>query len=152
MRRVRIQAIYPQEKSATVDGEKIQADALVVALGTELNPNAVPGFVEHGYNVYDPNDIPRAEKALSEFKGGRLVIGILGGSYKRPPAPLEMAMLIQDKFKKSGVQATIEVFMPQPVTLPILSQASCDLVESQLLENGICTYGHPKEGVERGSE
>src|SRR5262245_41330342 len=144
VRQATVEAIQPQEKSATVDGERIQADALVVALGAELNPNAVPGFVEHAYNVYDPNDIPRAEKALSEFKGGRLVIGIFGAPYKCPPAPMEMAMLIHDKFEKSGVQATIEVFTPQPVTLPILSQASCDLVEGRLAEIGIHTYGHHK--------
>ncbi|HSM71776.1 MAG TPA: FAD-dependent oxidoreductase, partial [Anaerolineales bacterium] len=73
VRRATVEAIHPHEKSATVDGEKIQADALVVALGTELNPSAVPGFAEHTYNVYDPDDIPRAEKALNDFKGGRLV-------------------------------------------------------------------------------
>jgi len=144
VRRATIEAIHPQEKAATVDGEKIQADALVVALGAELNPSAVPGFAEHAYNVYDPNDIPRAEKALNDFKGGRLVIGIFGAPYKCPPAPLEMAMLIHDKFKKSGVHASIEVFTPQPVTLPILSQVSCDAVEGRLLENGIQTYGHHK--------
>jgi sulfide:quinone oxidoreductase len=144
VRRGTIEAIRPQERSATVDGETIQADALVVALGAELNPSAVPGFAEHAYNVYDPNEIPRAEKALNEFKGGRLVIGIFGAPYKCPPAPLEMAMLIQEKFKKSGVQATIEVFTPQPVTLPILSQASCDAVDGRLLEKGIRTYGHHK--------
>lgn len=144
VRRATIEAIHPQERAATVDGEKLEADALVVALGAELNPSAVPGFAEYAYNVYDPNDIPRAEKALNEFKGGRLVIGIFGAPYKCPPAPLEMAMLIQEKFRKSGVQATIEVFTPQPVTLPILSQASCDLVDSRLLENGIQTYGHHK--------
>ena len=144
VRQATIEAIQTQEKSATVDGERIQADALVVALGAELNPSAVPGFAEHAYNVYDPNDIPRAEKALNEFKGGRLVIGIFGAPYKCPPAPLEMALLIQEKFRKSGVQATIEVFTPQPVTLPILSQASCDAVDGRLLENGIRTYGHHK--------
>jgi len=144
VRRATIESINPQEKSAVIDGEKIQADALVVALGAELVPSAVPGFAEHAYNVYDPNDIPRAEKALSEFKGGRLVIGIFGAPYKCPPAPLEMAMLIHDKFKKSGVEATIEVFTPQPVTLPILSQASCDSVEGMLNEIGIHTYGHHK--------
>ena len=142
--RATIEAIQPQERSATVDGETILADALVVALGAELNPSAVPGFAEHAYNVYDPNEIPRAEKALNEFKGGSLVIGIFGAPYKCPPAPLEMAMLIQEKFKKSGVQATIEVFTPQPVTLPILSQASCDAVDGRLLEKGIRTYGHHK--------
>ena len=139
-----IETIQPQEKSATVNGETIQADALVVALGAELVPSAVPGFAEHAYNVYDPNEIPRAEKALNEFKGGRLVIGIFGAPYKCPPAPLEMAMLIQEKFKKNSVQATIEVFTPQPVTLPILSQASCDAVDGRLLEKGIRTYGHHK--------
>jgi sulfide:quinone oxidoreductase len=144
VRRATIEAIQPQEKSATVDGETIQADALVVALGAELNPSAVPGFAEHGYNVYDPNEIPRAEKALNEFKGGRLVIGIFGAPYKCPPAPLEMALLIQEKFEKKGVQATIEVFTPQPVTLPILNQASCDVVDGRLLEKGIRTYGHHK--------
>ncbi len=144
VRRATVEAIHPEAKSATVDGERIQADALVVALGAELNPSAVKGFAEHAYNVYDPNDIPRAEKALNEFKGGRLVIGIFGAPYKCPPAPLEMALLIQEKFKKNGVQATIEVFTPQPVTLPILSQASCDAVDSRLLENGIQTYGHHK--------
>jgi len=144
VRQATIEAIHPQEKAATVDGERIQADALVIALGAELNPSAVPGFAEHAYNVYDPNDIPRAEKALNEFKGGRLVIGIFGAPYKCPPAPLEMAMLIHEKFKKNGVKATIEVFTPQPVTLPILSQASCDSVDSRLIENGIQTYGHHK--------
>ncbi|MDX1378537.1 MAG: FAD-dependent oxidoreductase [Anaerolineales bacterium] len=151
VRRATVEAIHPQEKSATVDGERIQADALIVALGTELNPSAVPGFAEHAYNVYDPNDIPRAEKALNEFKGGRLVIGIFGGPYKCPPAPLEMAMLINDKFKKKCVEATIEVFTPMPVTLPILSQASCDAVEGRLLDVGIRTYGHHKAlSVEAG--
>lgn len=144
VRRATVEAIHPQERAATVDGERIQADALIVALGAELNPSAVKGFAEHAYNVYDPNDIPRAEKALNEFSGGRLVIGIFGAPYKCPPAPLEMALLIQEKFKKRGVRATIEVFTPQPVTLPILSQASCDAVDSRLLENGIQTYGHHK--------
>lgn len=144
VRRATIEAIYPQEKAATVDGEKIQADALVVALGAELNPSAIPGFAEYAYNVYDPNDIPRAEGALNEFKGGRLVIGIFGVPYKCPPAPLEMAMLIREKFKKTGVQATIEVFTPQPVALPILNQASCDSVDARLVQAGIMVYGHHK--------
>jgi sulfide:quinone oxidoreductase len=50
-----------------------------------------------------------------------------------------------------GVEATIEVFTPQPVTLPILSQASCDAVEGRLLDVGIHTFGHHKAlSVEAG--
>jgi sulfide:quinone oxidoreductase len=151
VKRATVEAIQPQAKSATVDGKRIQADALVAALGAELNPSAVPGFAEYAYNVYDPNDIPRAAQALNDFRGGRLVIGIFGAPYKCPPAPLEMALLIQEKFKHKGVKASIEVFTPQPVTLPILSQASCDAVDGRLLENGIQTYGHHKAlSVEAG--
>ena len=139
-----VRVIEPGAKAAYIADMRIDADALVVALGAELAPELIPGFQEHAYNVYDPNDIPRAAKALNEFGGGRLVIGIFGAPYKCPPAPLEMAMLVQEKFQRSGVQATIEVFTPQPVTLPILSQDSCDAVDSRLLEKGIRTYGHHK--------
>lgn len=139
-----ITRIDPQARGATMGDQRIDGDALVVALGAELVPTAIPGFKEHAFNVYDPNDIPRAAQVLNEFQGGRLVIGIFGAPYKCPPAPLEMALLIQDQFKKSGVQATIEVFTPQPVTLPILSQESCDAVDGRLLEHGIRTYGHHK--------
>jgi sulfide:quinone oxidoreductase len=139
-----VRVIEPGAKAAYIADMRIDADALVVALGAELAPELIPGFQEHAYNVYDPNDIPRAAKALNDFGGGRLVIGIFGAPYKCPPAPLEMAMLVQEKFQRSGVQATIEVFTPQPVTLPILSQDSCDAVDSRLLEKGIRTYGHHK--------
>ena len=139
-----VRVIEPEARGAYIADMRIDADALVVALGAELAPELIPGFQEHAYNVYDPNDIPRAAKALNNFSGGRLVIGIFGVPYKCPPAPLEMALLIQEKFKKSGVQATIEVFTPQPVTLPILSQDSCDAVDRRLLEQGIRTYGHHK--------
>jgi sulfide:quinone oxidoreductase len=41
VKRATIESIHPQEKSATVGGEKIQADALVVAL-RGYDSNAVP--------------------------------------------------------------------------------------------------------------
>lgn len=144
VRQATIDRIDPLEKSVVVDGEKLQADALIVALGAELNPEAVAGFKDYAFNVYDPNDIPRAEKALSEFKGGRVVIGIFAAPYKCPPAPLEMAMMVNEKFKRAGIKASIEVFSPQPVALPILSQVSCDSVEDRLANVGITIHANHK--------
>jgi sulfide:quinone oxidoreductase len=150
VRRGSVEAIHPQEKSALVDGEKIQADALIVALGAELNPDAMPGFKEHAFNVYDANDIPRAEKALSEFQGGRLVIGIFGAPYKCPPAPYEMALLINDKLKARGVKAAIEVFTPQPMSLPVLGAAGCDIIEGRLADRGVKFYpNHKATAIEK---
>jgi sulfide:quinone oxidoreductase len=151
VKRGTVESLHPREKSAVVDGERIQADALVVALGAELIPDAVPGLKDYAYNVYDPQDIPRAEKALSEFKGGRLVIGIFGAPYKCPPAPFEMALLINEKLKARGVKADIEVFSPQPMSLPILGQAGCDTIESRLADQGITFRpNHKATEVEAG--
>jgi sulfide:quinone oxidoreductase len=123
----------------------------VVALGAELIPNAVSGFQEHALNVYDPLGIPSAAQALNEFQGGRLVIGIFGAPYKCPPAPFEMALLINDKLKAKGVKANIDVFSPQPMSLPILGQVSCDLIEGRLADNGITFHpNHKATAVEAG--
>jgi sulfide:quinone oxidoreductase len=143
--------IDPKARAATMGDQRIDADALVVALGAELIPNAVSGFQEHAFNVYDPQDIPRAAQALNEFQGGRLVIGIFGAPYKCPPAPYEMSLLISDTFKSRGIKASIEVFSPQPMSLPILGQVSCDLIEGRLADNGITFYpNHKATSIEAG--
>jgi sulfide:quinone oxidoreductase len=129
--------IDPDGRAATMGDQIINADALVVALGAELATEAIPGFQQYAYNVYDPNDIPRAAQALKEFQGGKLVIGIFGAPYKCPPAPYEMALLINDSLKARGVKANVEVFSPQPMSLPILGPVGCDLIESRLADKGI---------------
>ncbi len=132
-----ITAIDPSARAAEVDGRRIEADALVMALGAHLAPEAVPGFSEHAYNVYDAHDIPRAAEALKDFQGGKLVIGIFGAPYKCPPAPYEMALLIQDMLNRRGVKTGIEVFTPQPMSLPVLGRANCDLIEGRLADAGV---------------
>lgn len=146
-----VTAIDPAARSATMGDQRIEADALVVALGAELAPEAIPGLQEHAYNVYDGGDIPRAAQALSDFPGGKLVIGIFGAPYKCPPAPYEMALLINDSLKARGVKANIEVFSPQPMSLPILGSAGCDLIEGRLEDRGITFLpNHKATAVEAG--
>jgi sulfide:quinone oxidoreductase len=129
--------IDPAARTAWMGDQRLSADALVVALGAELAPEAIPGFQEYAYNVYDPQDIPRAAQALREFSGGNLLIGIFGVPYKCPPAPYEMALLIRETLQSRGVRANIEVFTPQPVSMPLLGQVGCDIIEGRLADNGI---------------
>src|SRR5215216_2527258 len=143
--------IDPAARTAWMGDQRLSADALIVALGAELAPEAIPGFQEYAYNVYDPQDIPRAAQALKEFQGGKLLIGIFGAPYKCPPAPYEMALLINDSLKERAIKASLEVFSPQPMSLPILGQASCDLIESRLADKGIAFFPNRKAtGVEAG--
>jgi sulfide:quinone oxidoreductase len=144
--------INPEGREAAVGDAPIGADALVVALGAELAPDLVPGLQEFAFNVYDPQDIPRAAGALSEFRGGRLVIGIFGAPYKCAPAPYEMALLINESLRARRVKADVEVFTPQPMSLPVLGAAGCDLIESRLADNGITFLpNHKATGVEAGA-
>jgi sulfide:quinone oxidoreductase len=129
--------IDPASRTAWMGDQRLSADALIVALGAELAPETIPGFQEHAYNVYDPQDIPRAARALAEFQGGNLLIGVFGIPYKCPPAPYEMALLIRETLEMRGIQANIEVFTPQPVSMPLLGQVGCDIIEGRLAENGI---------------
>ena len=129
--------IDPLAHTAWMGDQRLSADALVIALGAELAPEAVPGFQENAYNVYDPNDIPRAAQALQNFSGGKLLFGVFGVPYKCPPAPYEMALLIREALQDRGVSADIEVFTPQPVSMPLLGQAGCDIIESRLADQGI---------------
>jgi sulfide:quinone oxidoreductase len=132
-----ITAIDPANRAVEVDGRRWEGDAMVVALGAELAPEAIPGFREHALNVYDPQEIPRAMEAVRAFRGGQVMIGIFGAPYKCPPAPYEMAFLLQDFFEARGVRARISVFTPQPMSLPVLGAAGCSVLEGRLAERGI---------------
>ena len=129
--------ITPAVKSAEVGGQLYEADALVVALGAELVPDAVSGFTGHAFNVYDSPDIPRAAQALRDIKRGRVVIGILGAPYKCPPAPYEMALLTQDMFRERNAKVELSVFTPQAMSLPVLGQAGCSVIEGRLAGYGV---------------
>jgi sulfide:quinone oxidoreductase len=139
-----ITRIDPNGRAATMGDQIISADALVVALGADLVPESIPGFQQYAYNIYDPNDIPRAAQALKEFQGGKLLIGIFGAPYKCAPAPYEMALLINESLKSRGVKAVVEVFTPQPMSLPVLGQVGCDLIESRLADQGITFLANRK--------
>jgi sulfide:quinone oxidoreductase len=130
-------SIDPQARAVQAGNRRIETDALVVALGADTAPDTISGLTEYGFNVYDPQEIPRAAQALSEFRQGKLLIGIFGVPYKCPPAPYELALLLHESFRSRGLPVDLEVFSPQPMSLPILGQAGCDVIESRLAEQGI---------------
>ncbi|SNB67619.1 NAD(P)/FAD-dependent oxidoreductase [Thermoflexus hugenholtzii] len=147
-----ITAIDPANRAVEVNGRRWEGDAMVVALGAELAPEAIPGFREHALNVYDPQEIPRAMEAVRAFRGGQVMIGIFGAPYKCPPAPYEMAFLLQDFFEARGVRARISVFTPQPMSLPVLGAAGCSVLEGRLAERGIDFLpNHKATAVEAGA-
>lgn len=147
-----VTAIYPEERAVDVDGERLEADALVVALGSRLAVDEVPGFDEHVYNLYDPQGLADVRRAVHDFEGGRVSVGVYGLPYKCPPAPYEIAITATEFFKSWGVQATVEVFTPLPASLPIAGEAGCGVVDAHLATHGVKFLpGHHVTAVEAGA-
>jgi sulfide:quinone oxidoreductase len=114
---------------------RISYDYLIIALGAELAPERVAGFVGRGYNLYDPPQVPPLREKLLSLSAGRVVVCIMGMPYKCPPAPYEASLLINDLLEKRGTRKHVEidVYTPTPIALPVagpeVSRAIVQLVE-----------------------
>ena len=147
-----IERVVPSERALVVDGTRLDADALVLALGADRAPAAIPGLAEHGIDVWDPANSERARAALDGFSGGRLVIGIFGTPYPCPPGPYELALLAKERLAASDVEADVEVFGPTPITLPIAGPSECTKLDTVLAAAGIGFLpGHRATEVDAGA-
>ena len=145
-----IESIDPGTRSAVVDGERLDSDAMIVALGAQAKPESMPGLTEHGLNFYDPLNLDAAAAKLAAFDGGRVAIVISNLAYPCPPAPYETALLLVEYFSAKSVEAEIHVYSPKPMSLPVLGETSCSVLEGRLSEQGIVF--HPMHTVEKIEE
>ena len=107
-------------------------DYLIVALGAELVPDRIAGFVGRGHNLYDAQQVPELREKLLGLKRGKVAIAIMGMPYKCPPAPYEASMLIDSMLTRHGTRNNIEldIYAPAPIALPVAGpQISADVVE-----------------------
>jgi sulfide:quinone oxidoreductase len=132
-----ITALNPAQRSATVDGETLEADALVLALGASHDMQAVPGLADHAVNAWSRESLEHAHQAIESFRGGRALVGIFGMPHSCPPAPYELALLLADRLAERGIDVEVSTFTPAPITLPIVGAAGCAVLDQRLLERGI---------------
>ncbi len=152
VRQGNVDAIDPKTRSASVDGARLEADALVVALGAQSDPDGIPGFREYGLDLYDGPGLVAAAERLRNFPGGRVAVVILGIPFPCPPAPFELALLLREYFGRKGVQAVVDVYSPQSMSLPVLGQTNCAIVESRLEASEIGFHpNHTPVSIEPGA-
>ncbi|MGH9399081.1 MAG: FAD-dependent oxidoreductase, partial [Thermoanaerobaculia bacterium] len=89
-----IERIDPGRREAVVVGRTLAGDFVVVALGAELDPAAVPGLDQAGFNFYSLAGAERLRDAFAAFTGGRIAVLTAAPAYKCPAAPYEAAMLL----------------------------------------------------------
>jgi sulfide:quinone oxidoreductase len=152
-RHATIDAIDPEARAATIDGETVDADHLVVALGAEPRADLVPGLGEHAHIAWARPELPKLAAALDGFDGGRLAIAIAGVPFKCPPAPYELAMLIEEWLRGRSLRDATELSVTtlQPILLPNAGEEGSEWVGERLDERGIShAAGRKIDHVEEG--
>jgi sulfide:quinone oxidoreductase len=143
-----VRAIDPTSRRVTVDDGVIEADVLVVALGADLDPAAIPGLSAHGHEFYTVGGGFALRETLARFAGGRVVVGVTSTPFKCPPAPSETALLMHELLHDRGLLDTSHVALVMPLGAPIppSPEASAALVEEFARR---CIAWHPNRLVRR---
>lgn len=148
-------SIDAERKKVVTDRQTHEADILVIALGADLDVGATPGLIECGHEFYTPEGAARLSATLAEFEEGRVIIGVLGGFFKCPPAPYETAFLLHDQLTRRGVRDVcgITIVTPMPKPIPIDDDVSaailalCDERGIEYIHSSGVTRLEPRERV-----
>ncbi len=133
-----IVSIDPHTKRVVTNGRTYDADILIVALGADLDPAATPGLLDAGHEFYTPEGAAQVRDVIANFGGGRVVVGVLGGFFKCPPAPYETAFMMHDLLTRRGLResSSIHLVTPMPKPIPISDEVSNAII-ALLDERGI---------------
>ena len=131
-------SIDPIEKTVVTDAGTFGADVLVVALGAEYDPAAIPGLVEGGHEFYSVAGATALRDVLERFEGGNVVVGVTSTPFKCPPAPSETSLLMHDLLAARGIRerSTITQVMPFGVPIPPSPDGSAAILAA-FAERGI---------------
>lgn len=123
--RAEVLAIDPLTRVVETSAGRYTADALIVALGSELAPEALAGFVDAAHDIYSVDGAAGCARALDSFRGGRVVVAVSGLPFKCPAAPYEAALLLDDELRRRGVRDSTEIdlYTPEPLPMPVAGPA-----------------------------
>jgi sulfide:quinone oxidoreductase len=134
-----VEAILPDRNTVRTNMGELQYDYLVVALGAELAPEALPGFAEAAHSFFTLEGARALWSDIQAFGGGRVAVLVSSMPYKCPAAPYEAALLLDDALRRRGIrdQSRIDVFTPEPLPMPVAGTAMGQAVVGMLAAKGI---------------
>ena len=136
-----VQRIDAEAKSIDTDAGTFSGDYLVVALGAQLAPEAMPGFNESALNLYEPAGAVAIHEALGQFTGGRIVVLVAGAPFRCPAAPYEAAMLVEAWTRENDIRDKVKIDLYTPESIPMavagpeVGQALCAMMDERDVGN-----------------
>jgi sulfide:quinone oxidoreductase len=120
------------------DRRRLAYEHLILATGARIVPQAIEHFDREAHHFYSAEAAGRLRLALDAFAGGRIVIGIAGMPYKCPPAPLEVAFLIEAELRERGLREKSEIHFCSPIgrafTIESVSEMATPILEQKGIE------------------
>ena len=118
-------------------GAAIPYDYLVLSTGSRIVPDEIPHFAEEAEHFYSAAAALQLRQALDAFAGGRIVIGIASMPYKCPPAPLEVAFLIESELRERGLRSKSELHFCSPIGRAFTIESVSEMATPILQDKGI---------------
>ena len=98
----------------TKSGKTFDYDIMVIATGSRMFPEGIPGMVEGAETFYTEETALKMFKTLKNFEGGKVVITV-GVPHKCPMAPLEITFMLHDYFKDRGMLDKVQLHYTYPI-------------------------------------
>ena len=118
-------------------GERLTYDQLVIATGSRIVPEEMEHFDTEAHHFYSAAAAASLRTALDAFKGGKIVIGIAGIPYKCPPAPLEVAFLVEAEMRERGLRDKTEITFLSPINRSFTIESVSEMATPIFEEKGI---------------
>ena len=118
-------------------GAVLPYDYLVLATGSRIVPEEIEHFEQEAHHFYSGGAALRLRQALDAFQGGRIVIGIASMPYKCPPAPLEVAFLIESELRDRGLRDRSEIHFCSPIGRAFTIETVSEMATPILGDKGI---------------
>lgn len=117
-------------------GAPIPYDYLVLATGSQLDRDAVPGY-DGTHDFYSLDGALRLREELRRFKGGRILVGVAGIPYKCPPAPVEFVLMLDEYLRKRGIREKSSVTLLSPLNRAFTIESASKLVQPIFDKQGV---------------
>ena len=119
------------------DTEPVSYDKLVVATGSQLEPDRIPGLVEGGHHFYGEAGAEALRDELLELEEGHIVLSVIGSPHMCPAAPLEFVFMVDDWLRKRGRREDVDITYTYPIMRVHGNEHIAEWAEPRLQERDI---------------
>jgi sulfide:quinone oxidoreductase len=98
----------------TKSGKVYMYDVMVIATGSRIVPEQIPGLAEGAETFYSEAGAVKMFKSLREFQGGKIAV-VVGVPHKCPIAPVEVIFSMHDYFKARGIRDKVTIKYHYPI-------------------------------------